>query len=146
VAGQPSPIMQHNLPLRPSDEAEDALLSEDRKSPRDRFKRQAKIIRNIAAVHRKNNDSGLPQAPVYLYQERCNFLERCSAAQQKKVVFNVFKGSSDEVSNVLCGRDVTLREPRKKAPALCDPDGGIDDCLGCKSMNFAILNPEDITG
>ena len=95
MAGQPSPIMQHNLPLRPSDEAEDALLSEDRKSPRDRFKRQAKIIRNIAAVHRKNNDSGLPQAPIYLYQERRNFLERCSAAQQKKVVFNVFKGSSD---------------------------------------------------
>src|SRR6516164_7260026 len=29
--------------------------------------------------------------------------------------------------------------------ALCDPDRRIDDCLGRKSMNFTVLDTEDIT-
>jgi len=35
-------------------------------------------------------------------------------------------------------------EPRKKAPAFCDPDRRIDDCLGRKSMSFAILDRQNI--
>jgi len=42
------------------------------------------------------------------------------------------------------GRDVTVGEPGKKAPALCNPDRGIDDCFSRKSMNLAILDAEDI--
>jgi hypothetical protein len=42
------------------------------------------------------------------------------------------------------GRDVTFGEPGKKAPALCDQYGGIDDCFSRKSMNIAILDAEDI--
>jgi hypothetical protein len=42
------------------------------------------------------------------------------------------------------GRDVGFCEPGKKALALCDPYSGIDDCFSRKSMNFAILDAEDI--
>ena len=42
------------------------------------------------------------------------------------------------------GRDVTFGEPGKKAPAVCDPDRGIDDCFSRKSMKIAILDAEDI--
>jgi len=40
--------------------------------------------------------------------------------------------------------DVTPGEPGKKAPARCDHDRGIEDCLGRKSMDFATLNAENI--
>ena len=41
-------------------------------------------------------------------------------------------------------RNVDFGELCKKAPALCDPDRGIDDCFSRKSMNFAVLDTEDI--
>jgi|SRR6516164_9460011 hypothetical protein len=41
-------------------------------------------------------------------------------------------------------RNVDFGELCKKAPALCDPDRGIDDCFSRKSMNFAVLDADNI--
>ena len=56
----------------------------------------------------------------------------------------MLKVSGDQIPDVVRGRDVTFGEPCKKAPALRDPDRRIDDCLGRKSMKFAILDRQDI--
>ena len=61
------------------------------------------------------------------------------------MVFNVLKVFGDQVADVVRAGNVTFGETRKKAPALCDPERGIDDCFGPKSMNFTVLDTEDIT-
>ena len=127
-----------------SHEAEDAFLLKARKSPRDRFKRRPEIIRNVTTRHREDHHVGMSQAAVYFQQKGDNFLQRILAAQEKEVVFRMLKSSGDQVPDVVRGRDVTFGEPCKKAPALRDPDGRIDDCLGRKSMSFAILDRQDI--
>jgi hypothetical protein len=66
------------------------------------------------------------------------------AAQENEVIFSVLKSSGDQVPDEVRGRDVTFGEPRKKSPALCEPDRGIDGCFSRKSMNLAILDAEDI--
>ena len=86
----------------------------------------------------------MPQAAIYFQQKGDNFLQRILAAQEKDVVFRMLKSSGDQVPDVVRGRDVTFGEPCKKTPALRDPNGRIDDCLGRKSMSFAILDRQDI--
>ena len=56
----------------------------------------------------------------------------------------MLQGFSDQAPDALRGRDFTFGEPAKKAPALCYPDRGTNDCFGRKSMNLAIVNAEDI--
>ena len=127
-----------------SHEAEDAFLLKARQSPRDRFNPRPEIISNIATRHRKDHHLRLPQAAVYFQQKGGNFLQRFLAAQEKEVIFNVLKGSSDQVPDVVRGRDVTFGEPCKKFPALCEPDRGIDECIGRTSMSLAILDGQYI--
>ena len=132
--------MQHDFAVRRSHEAEDAFLSKARQGSRDRFNRQPEIIRNIKTPHRKDDHFRPLQAAVYFQQKGGNFLQRFLTAQEKEVVFNVLKRSGDEVPDVVRSRDVIVGELSKQAPALRDPDRRIDDCLGRKSMNFAILD------
>jgi len=56
------------------------------------------------------------------------------------VVFNVLKASADQVPDRLRGANVALGKSGKEAPALCDRDRGIDDCLGRKSMHVTVLD------
>ena len=60
------------------------------------------------------------------------------------MVFNVLQTFRNQAPNILRDSDVTPGEPGKKAPARCDHDRGIEDCLGRKSMDFATLNAENI--
>ena len=136
--------MQHDFAVRRSHEAEDAFLSKARQGSRDRFNRQPEIIRNIKTPHRKDDHFRLLQAAVYFQQKGGNFLQRFLTAQEKEVVFNVLKRSSDEVPDVVRSRNVIVGELSKQAPTLRDPDRRIDDCLGRKSMSFAVFDRQDI--
>ena len=60
------------------------------------------------------------------------------------MVFNVLKSSGDQMPDIVRGWDVIVGDLGKKPPALRDPERGIDDCFGRKSMNFAILDAEDV--
>jgi metallophosphoesterase superfamily enzyme len=62
------------------------------------------------------------------------------------VIFSVLQTARDEVTGFVCGRNVALGQPRKKALALSDPHRGIEDRLRRKSMMFTNLNAENIAG
>jgi hypothetical protein len=81
---------------------------------------------------------------IHFQQKDGDFLERILSAQEKKLVFRVFKSSGDQMADVVRGRDISFDEFSKKALALCDPDRRIDDCFGRKSMNSTVLGTENI--
>ena len=60
------------------------------------------------------------------------------------MVFNVLKSSGHQLPDIVRGWNVIVGDLGKKPPALRDPERGIDDCFGRKSMNFAILDAEDV--
>jgi len=136
--------MQHDFPVVRPPEAEDAFVPKHRQGPRDRFNRHPEIIRNITTPHWKDHHVRLLEAAVYFQQKGGNFLQRFLTAQEKEVVFNVLKVFGDQVPDVVRDRDVTFGEPRKKSPALCEPDRGIDECIGRTSMSLAILDGQYI--
>jgi hypothetical protein len=86
----------------------------------------------------------LLQAAVHFCEKGGNSLQSCLAAQEKQVVFNVFKSPGNQLPDVVRGGSVTLRKSSKEAPALCDPDRSIDDRFGRKSMTFAVLDAKDV--
>ena len=137
--------MQHNFTMVLFREAENTLVPERRQAPGDRFKGHPEIIRNIPTRHRKRHHVRMLQTVVHFQQKGGNFLQRILAAQQKEMVFRVLKSSGDQMADIVRGTDVAFGEACKKGPALCDPDRRVDDCLGRKSMNFTVLDTEDIT-
>jgi hypothetical protein len=96
-------------------------------------------------VHRKNYDRRLSRAAIYLCQKGGNPLQRCLAAQKKQVVFDVFKRPGDQLPDAVRGGSVTVGKSTKDTLALCNPNRGIDDCFGRKSMNFSVLDAKDVT-
>ena len=60
------------------------------------------------------------------------------------MVFNVLKSSGHQLPDIVRGWNVIVGDLGKKPPALRDPERGIDDCFGCKSMNGTVLQPKDV--
>src|ERR1700746_3311093 len=61
------------------------------------------------------------------------------------MVLCVMEISGNQFQQVLRRGDILLHIFTKYAPAFCDPNRGVDDSLGCKSMSVASLDAENIT-
>src|ERR1700746_4080855 len=61
------------------------------------------------------------------------------------MVLCVMEISGNQFQQVLRRGDILLHIFTKYAPAFCDPNRGVADSLGCKSMSVASLDAENIT-
>jgi hypothetical protein len=143
--GQSCSISQYDLSLGLPDEAENVTVPELRQGTRDRLQRQPQIVGDIATVHGKAHDSGRSQADVHFDQESGDFLDCRFPPEQQHVSFGMLKAARDEPEHI-------VRRGRAAAFLLDDvlaigqTDIRFDNRLGGKSMNYTVLDAEDVTG
>lgn len=80
-------MVQHNLSVGVSSEAEQSLAPENREGARYRFNRQTEIVGYIASRHRKKHFPRRLQSVVHFDQKGCDPLDSCLSTQEQQMVF-----------------------------------------------------------